>query len=150
MFSVGYFVHVRSLDEAMEKVLKYIPVIARPLVLQAEEHPVSWTHAFITDNTVGECVCREYVYVKIIEFLNYLQFEDKREGFENYRLSTSVSVPAYDRKLNRNNGTRVAELLGVAATDVPIEDIEQLTLPYKVYIVLSSDYLKDILNRLKS
>lgn len=43
-------------------------------------------------------------------------------------------MPAYDRKLNRNNGTRVAELLGVAATDVPIEDIEQLTIPYKVYI----------------
>ncbi|GLV37628.1 Ca[2+] channel Muscle-specific alpha2/delta subunit [Carabus blaptoides fortunei] len=121
----GYFVHVRSLDEAMEKVLKYIHVIARPLVLQAEEHPVSWTHAFITDNT----------------------FEAKREGFENYRLFTSVAVPAYDRKLNRNNETRMAELLGVAATDVPIEDIEKLTIPYKigvngyVFIVTNNGYL---------
>lgn len=48
----------------------------------------------------------------------------------------AVGVPAFDRKVNQmGNGTRrSARLLGVAATDVPVEDINKLTLPYKVYI----------------
>lgn len=45
----------------------------------------------------------------------------------------AVGVPAFDRKMNNRNGTtRSARLLGVASTDVPIEDINKLTLPYKV------------------
>lgn len=42
----------------------------------------------------------------------------------------SVAAPAFDRKINLDN--RTAELLGVAGTDVPIDDIEELTFPYKV------------------
>lgn len=51
---------------------------------------------------------------------------------EPYRLLTTVAIPAYDRKLNSESKT--AELLGVAATDVPIDDIRKLTFPYKVRI----------------
>ena len=42
----GYYSHVQSLDEIQEEVLKYVSVIALPLVLQEKEHPPTWTHAF--------------------------------------------------------------------------------------------------------
>lgn len=44
----------------------------------------------------------------------------------------AVGVPAY--KTGIENGTRTfVDLLGVASTDVPVEDIDKLTLPYKVF-----------------
>lgn len=51
----------------------------------------------------------------------------------------AVGVPAFDRKMSNNNGTTVrsARLLGVASTDVPVEDINKLSLPYKVSIGLN-------------
>lgn len=42
----GYYVHIHTQEEAREQVLKYINVVARPLVLQAVEHPVRWTHVY--------------------------------------------------------------------------------------------------------
>lgn len=52
----GYYSHVATLDEVHEEVLKYVDVIATPLVLQDEEHPPTWTHSF-QDITVsmGKC-----------------------------------------------------------------------------------------------
>lgn len=51
------------------------------------------------------------------------------------RLMIAVGVPAY--KIDTINGTRdYVGLLGVASTDVPVEDIDKLTLPYKVSILL--------------
>jgi len=47
---VGSFAHVHSKDEVLESVLKYIAILARPLVLQAEKHPVTWSHAFMDVN----------------------------------------------------------------------------------------------------
>lgn len=44
----------------------------------------------------------------------------------------AVGVPAFDKKINSQNGTKTANLLGVAGTDVPLEEIYKLTLPYKV------------------
>lgn len=46
----------------------------------------------------------------------------------------AVGVPAY--KINSMNGTReYTGLLGVASTDVPVDDIDKLTLPYKVVFI---------------
>ena len=42
----GYFTHVTTLAEVKEQVLKYIPVMARPLVLLRETHPVRWTGVY--------------------------------------------------------------------------------------------------------
>lgn len=46
----------------------------------------------------------------------------------------AVGVPAY--KIDSSNDTRkYVGLLGVASTDVPVDDIDKLTLPYKVFII---------------
>ena len=42
----GYFTHVTTLAEVKEQVLKYIPVMARPLVLLREKHPIRWTGVY--------------------------------------------------------------------------------------------------------
>ena len=48
----GYFTHVTTLAEVKEQVLKYIPVMARPLVLLREKHPIRWTGVY-ADIEVG-------------------------------------------------------------------------------------------------
>ncbi|XP_060667077.1 voltage-dependent calcium channel subunit alpha-2/delta-3 [Drosophila nasuta] len=106
----GYYSHVQTLDEVHEEVLKYVDVIATPLVLQDVQHPPTWTHAF-TDKTYDP-----------------LNSTERRP-----RLMIAVGVPAFDRSYCHENSTnRRARLLGVAGTDVPVEDIDKLTLPYKL------------------
>lgn len=108
----GYYSHIQSLDEVAEEVLKYVNVIATPLVLQNLEHPPTWTHSF-TDTA-------------------HMQNSNPED---DPRLMIAVGVPAFDIKMNEyNNQTLSAKLLGVAGTDVPLEDINKLTLPYKVTI----------------
>lgn len=60
----------------------------------------------------------------------------------------SVSIPVFDRKGNNNNDNKNgANLLGVVATDVPLEEIRKLTLPYKLgvngyaFIVSNNGYV---------
>ncbi|KAH8273978.1 hypothetical protein KR044_006824 [Drosophila immigrans] len=106
----GYYSHVQTLDEVHEEVLKYVDVIATPLVLQNEQHPPTWTHAF-TDKT----------------------YDPMNSTERRPRLMIAVGVPAFDRSYRHENSTnRRARLLGVAGTDVPVEDIDKLTLPYKL------------------
>ncbi|EDW89685.2 voltage-dependent calcium channel subunit alpha-2/delta-3 [Drosophila yakuba] len=106
----GYYSHVQTLDEVHEEVLKYVDVIATPLVLQNDQHPPTWTHAF-TDKT----------------------YDPKTSNEKRPRLMISVGVPAFDRFYRHANLTNPrARLLGVAGTDVPVEDIDKLTLPYKL------------------
>ena len=49
---LGYFTHVTTLAEVKEQVLKYIPVMARPMVMFREKHPIHWTGVY-ADIEVG-------------------------------------------------------------------------------------------------
>lgn len=42
----GYYVHLSVPSEVREQVLRYIPVMARPLVLGRQVHPVIWSHVY--------------------------------------------------------------------------------------------------------
>lgn len=42
----GYYVHLSTLAEVREQVLNYIPVMARPLVLNKTYHPIIWTQFY--------------------------------------------------------------------------------------------------------
>lgn len=42
----GHYSHIKTLDVVQREVLKYVKVIASPLVLQGKDHPPTWTHAF--------------------------------------------------------------------------------------------------------
>lgn len=57
----------------------------------------------------------------------------------------AVGVPAFNRQYKNMNGTmdkRQARILGVAGTDVPLEDLDKLSLPYKVrFLLFESNYI---------
>lgn len=42
----GYYVHLSVPSEVREQVLRYIPVMARPLVLGKHDHPIIWSHVY--------------------------------------------------------------------------------------------------------
>nr|CAD7199593.1 unnamed protein product [Timema douglasi] len=103
----GYYVRVSSEEEAREKVLNYVSVMARPMVMYQNDHPIQWTPVY----TGGKA--------------SNIQSESDTDG----QLMTSVSTPIFDR---RNYTRRVANLLGVVGTDVPIQQIKKLVPPYKL------------------
>ncbi|CAL1679525.1 unnamed protein product [Lasius platythorax] len=133
----GHYRHVHTQEEVREQVLKYIPIVARPLVLQGVVHPNVWTHAY-ADITLGKN-----------EDIEADPSTLNTTTWQEYSLLTSVGTPVFDRRSSRENETRVTEdkLLGVAGTDVPIDDIRKLTLPYKLgvngyaFIVSNNGYV---------
>jgi hypothetical protein len=42
----GYYVRVSSTSEAREKVLNYVSVMARPMVMYQNDHPIQWTPVY--------------------------------------------------------------------------------------------------------
>lgn len=119
----GYYSHIQSVDEVAEEVLKYVNVIAAPLVLQKEEHPPTWTHAYIDQSSLV----------------------DKSNVS---RMMIAVGVPAYNfSSYPEGNFTGRPTLLGVAGTDIPLQDINRLALPYKLgvngyaFIVSNNGYV---------
>ncbi|XP_050730030.1 voltage-dependent calcium channel subunit alpha-2/delta-3-like isoform X16 [Eriocheir sinensis] len=123
----GYFVHVTTLAEVREQVLKYIPVMARPMVMYQNEHPHIWTGVYADVATPADVLAE----IKIASRPEKA-FPGRRGApglKEGYRLMTSVAVPVFDRK---KTSMKTANLLGVAGTDVPIREIEKLVPPYKL------------------
>merc|ERR1719228_2519278 len=143
----GYFTHVTTLAEVKEQVLKYIPVMARPLVLLREQHPIRWTGVYAdievpNDRSLWLIGLKKPTKRKVIH-----EAQGREGSFKGYKLMTSVSIPVYNKKnhttievlglkpneiANPFGQVRIAELLGVAGTDVPIAEIEKLIPPYKL------------------
>ncbi|KAK2575605.1 hypothetical protein KPH14_011311 [Odynerus spinipes] len=182
----GYYVHLCTLAEVREEVLKYIPVMARPLVLGRSDHPTIWTpvYADVTDPKITDWLWEQRESEEQRErFLQYhrnrrffnMEEQDRRfvrkqkksheqnDDYQEYKLMTSVSMPVFDRRENANitrqvlvneaywvtetRETRIAELLGVAGTDVPIEEIQKLMMPHMLgvngyaFIVTNNGYI---------
>eukprot|EP00090_Calanus_glacialis_P023864 TRINITY_DN369_c0_g1_i2.p1 TRINITY_DN369_c0_g1~~TRINITY_DN369_c0_g1_i2.p1 ORF type:complete len:1310 (+),score=311.46 TRINITY_DN369_c0_g1_i2:336-4265(+) len=143
----GYFTHVTTLAEVKEQVLKYIPVMARPLVLLRETHPVRWTGVYADIEVPNDRSLWVIGLKKPKTRKRIHELQGKEGSFKGYKLMTSVSIPVYNKKnhttievlglkpneiANPFGQVRIAELLGVAGTDVPIAEIEKLIPPYKL------------------
>ncbi|CAB3241021.1 unnamed protein product, partial [Arctia plantaginis] len=165
----GFYVHLSTLAEVRERVLEHVNVLARPLVLQREKHPVVWTpvYANVTDPKVADYLWEQRERAEQKErFMSQRRdrnlFNSNKEqerryritqmkqgqyselGNSQYQLMTSVSMPVYDL---RHNEMRIARLLGVAGTDVPLSEIQALMTPYKIgvngyaFIVTNNGYI---------
>ncbi|XP_072941901.1 voltage-dependent calcium channel subunit alpha-2/delta-4 [Epargyreus clarus] len=125
----GYFVHIHSVEEVQQQVLKYINVIARPMILEGRMPPPTWTHAIRDDTRTGK----------------WDVSGDVNKPDED-KLVTSVAIPAFDYRYNVENDDD-AILLGVAGTDVPIDSIAKLAQPHQLgvngysFIVSNNGYL---------
>ncbi|XP_073958465.1 voltage-dependent calcium channel subunit straightjacket isoform X11 [Choristoneura fumiferana] len=165
----GFYVHLSTLAEVRERVLEHVNVLARPLVLQRETHPVVWTpvYANITDPKVADYLWEQRERAEQKErFMSQRRdkshFNSEKEqerrwritqmkqgqyselGNSQYQLMTSVSMPVYDL---RHNEMRIARLLGVAGTDVALSEMQALMTPYKIgvngyaFIVTNNGYI---------
>ncbi|KAJ8736160.1 hypothetical protein PYW08_006816 [Mythimna loreyi] len=124
----GFFVHIHSVEEVQQQVLKYINVIARPMILDGSYPTPTWTHATI-----------DHTRTKKWNVSGDIGKPDED------KLVTSVAIPAFDYKHNKENNE--AALLGVAGTDVPIDSIAKLAKPHQLgvngysFIVSNNGYL---------
>ena len=62
MKCIGYFARVTSLAEVREQVLKYIPVLSRPMVMYQQEHPIMWTPVYVD-------VAVSYIHLNLSHFV---------------------------------------------------------------------------------
>ncbi|KAF9421397.1 hypothetical protein HW555_002612 [Spodoptera exigua] len=100
-----FYVTINEHSEIKSKVLHFVEVLARPLVMYQTMHPVHWSPAYVGGRSSS--------------------LADDGMG----QLMSSVTVPIFDR---RNHTQREANLLGVVGTDVPIDQIKKLVPPYKL------------------
>uniref|UniRef100_A0A336LYX8 CSON005615 protein n=1 Tax=Culicoides sonorensis TaxID=179676 RepID=A0A336LYX8_CULSO len=103
----GFFVTIKTPDDIRKKVMQYAFVMARPMVLYQADHPVHWSPVFVGGRSSGFPISKE----------------------EKRRLVITVTTPVFDR---RNHSVRVANLLGVVGTDVPIEEIQKVIPQHKL------------------
>ncbi|KAJ9593094.1 hypothetical protein L9F63_027664, partial [Diploptera punctata] len=116
-----------------------------PLSTLAENTPINWTpvYADITDPKMTDWLWekREYMCKKL---RRHRMMPRIVKTTRNIQLMTSVSMPVFDQ---RENATRIANLLGVAGTDVPIQDIQKLMMPHKLgvngyaFIITNNGYI---------
>lgn len=103
----GFYVQINTPEDAKKRVVEYALVMARPMVLYQADHPIHWSPVFVGGRSG-----------------NMASMMDNQR-----RLVTTVSTPVFDR---RNHSVRVANLLGVVGSDVPIEEIIKMIPQHKV------------------
>lgn len=90
----GYYVHLSTLPEVREEVLKYVPVMARPLVLGGAHHPVAWSQVYadvqdpvMTDWMweVKECLEQKDLYLDRQRDPMYFDTREAREQRDELR-----------------------------------------------------------------
>ncbi|KAJ2948127.1 hypothetical protein O0L34_g9926 [Tuta absoluta] len=101
----GFHVSINEHSEIRPKVFHLMQVLARPLVMYQQYHPVHWSPVYVGGRSSS--------------------LDDDGMG----QLMTSVTVPIFDR---RNHTQREANLLGVVGTDVPVDQLKKLVPPYKL------------------
>ncbi|XP_038116858.1 voltage-dependent calcium channel subunit alpha-2/delta-3 isoform X5 [Culex quinquefasciatus] len=122
----GYYVHLSTLAEVREEVLNYIPVIARPLVLNKREHPVVWSEVYadVEDPKMTDWLWEikeraeqkerfiDYRKNRVIFFspeeqhrrmiMKQRMNQDPYSNTQKYNFMTTVSMPVFDRRENAN------------------------------------------------
>ncbi|KAK9874143.1 hypothetical protein WA026_002498 [Henosepilachna vigintioctopunctata] len=127
----GYFTHLSTYAEVREEVLQYIPVMARPMVLNANHKPnPTWSpvYADVTDPKLTNWLWVNRERIKQRErFLGYRpnktqigndvqdkrfvhQQKSKQDNYgdlQTYHMMTSVSLPVYDKKQRKVSFTNI-------------------------------------------
>lgn len=99
----GYYTHVINLSEVREQVLKYLPVMARPMVL-SHQNAVSWTNAYgdethqVLTDWVLEIKRRERARLLLIEERERIN-DTERVNIELTNLSEYDELPLVDEEL---------------------------------------------------
>lgn len=94
----GFYTHISTLADVEEHVQNYVKVLSQPLAKPSAHTHIMWTPVYA-----------DFIAPKTTE--------------QNMRLVTSVSMPVFNTKNTSNDDYK---LLGVAGTDVPIEQIYNL------------------------
>lgn len=123
----------------ISQVLKYVPVMARPLVLGRWDHPTIWTpvYADISDPKMTDWLWEQRENEEQRErFLIYYRtklnteeqdkrfvkkpkrWPDRNNDLQGYKLMTSVSMPVFDR---RENAVRISPFALFRAVVTPRE-----------------------------
>ncbi|KAJ9588739.1 hypothetical protein L9F63_017974 [Diploptera punctata] len=114
----GGYEQISSTDEITEKISHYVAGMSRPLVNPLEGHAMSLRKS--------QFVSEEENTFNIAPVFPDAMAQEAPFNPQGYRLMTSVSMPVLDI------GENETRLVGVAGTDIPIEDIKKLLLSYKV------------------
>ncbi|KAG1690310.1 Voltage-dependent calcium channel subunit alpha-2/delta-3 [Nymphon striatum] len=105
----GYFSHVTTLSEVREQILKYIPVMARPLVMN-EEHPLTWTNVYadITDPKMSDYLWNSRIRRRTRKFMEYA-YNTFGDGFSGGMTEESKVDPDSEVMDESINGLRPDE-----------------------------------------
>merc|ERR1719500_2252537 len=93
----GYFSQVTNMEEVKDKVLRYVSVLARPMVLVKNHHPVKWTGVYADLEVPHNPSIWSIRLRKPTTRRKIWDMQGKKEGFRGYNMITSVSIPVYSK-----------------------------------------------------